>query len=87
MSRKESVSQAYMLDASPKLGRRPSYVPKYAASSHLASMTGRTTAPGVGSEIEGQLRRGSRMMSVVPGEMGSPSRLIHSAVPEAVEGN
>lgn len=60
-------------------------MPKYAAKSHLASMTGRGTSAGV-EEINQQLRRGSRMMSIVPGEMGAPSRLIHT-LPEAVEGN
>jgi len=65
--------------------RRPSYVPKYAAQSHLASMSGRTSGTH-GEQMTEQLRRGSRMMSIVPGEMGAPSRLIHSAVPEMEAG-
>lgn len=75
-----------MLEATgrPTAVRRPSYVPKYAAASHLASMTGRTTSTDA-DRVTDQLRRGSRMMSIVPGEMGAPSRLIHSAVLEGEE--
>jgi len=80
------TSPAYSVEGDrPSPIRRPSYVPKYAAKSHLASMTGRSTSAG-SDELNQQLRRGSRMMSIVPGEMGAPSRLIHT-LPEAVEGN
>lgn len=79
------TSPAYSVEGASSPIRRPSYVPKYAAKSHLASMTGRSSSAGH-EELNQQLRRGSRMMSIVPGEMGAPSRLIHT-LPEAVEGN
>jgi len=85
--RKESISRDYMLETQsrPMLNtRKTSFVPKYAASAHLASMSGRSGSAS-SADMEAQLRRGSRMMSIVPGEASSPSRLVHMAVPEIVE--
>lgn len=66
--------------------RRPSYVPKYAARAHMASMSGRSTVIGSEAEAEESLRRGSRMASVsFPGGPTSPIEGPSTRIPSIVQ--